>query len=326
MVPFDDKGFCEAMSHEVRDWLSLHVKEERFKSFDGREIQTYYALRDHAKASIVMVHGFCEFFGRYHEVAYNFYEAGYNIFFIEQRGHGHSERVVEEYLVHVDDFSEYVEDLKCMLEQVVIPKVGDGLKLLYCHSMGGAVGTLFLERHPEYFAGAVLSSPMLKMSYGQVKDWQADVLQKVSKALKWRTRGMPGAEPFDPDKPDFEGCGMTSKARFDYQFALRRDSDRTCTTNSGTYGWIRAAMQASEEARAKAGVIKIPVLILQAGLDDMVDNEGQDEVKKKIRHCELRHFPESKHEIFGGNEAVLKKYYKVIFRFFDMRCAEHDEA
>jgi len=38
-----------------------------------------------------MVHGFCEFFGKFHETAYTFYEQGYSVFFVELRGHGYSE-------------------------------------------------------------------------------------------------------------------------------------------------------------------------------------------------------------------------------------------
>ncbi len=318
MVPFDETAYRDYMAHEVHDWLEEKVQGSQFTSTDGLKIQYYYAIHPEAKATIVMVHGFTEFFGKYHEVAYNFYDQGYSFFFIEQRGHGLSERKIsKDYLVHVDDFSEYVSDLKSLMDQIVLPMTENDRHLLYCHSMGGAVGTLFLEQNPGYFDAAVLSSPMLKMRFGGFPDWQAKALDKVAGALKWSKRPMPGAEPFDETKPDFENSCSLSRARFDYQFEIRAKNKTSYTMNSGTYGWVHAAMKATEELRKKAGVIHIPVLILQAGLDDMVDNSGQDEVVKKLRHAELRHFPNAKHEIFNCTEDSLRKYYSVIFRFLE---------
>ncbi len=323
MVPFEEGAYREYMNSVVKSWLETDVHGGTFISSDDTHIQYYYAMSEEAKATIVMVHGFCEFFGKYHEVFRNFYEEGYNVFFLEQKGHGLSERrISRDYLVHVDDFGEYVEDLKCFMDQIVYPMTENDKHILYCHSMGGAVGTLFLERYPRYFSAAVLSSPMLKMRYAGVPEWQVKALDKLASLLHWGKRPMPGAAPFDPEKPDFENSAASSQARYEYQFMNRVNGQSSYTMNGGTYGWVNAATRATEELRKKAGIIKVPVLILQAGLDDWVDNAGQDEVAGKMRHCELRHFPKAKHEIYNGTEESLKKYYSVIFRFFTKQIAE----
>lgn len=323
MVPFDDENYKKFMANEMQDWLKTTVNQGRFHSFDQMEIQYYYAVRPDAKATIVMVHGFCEFFGRYHEVAYDFYDQGFNFFFLELRGHGLSERKISNAdLVHVDSFNEYRDDLKCFLDKVVLPIEPKLPKLLFCHSMGGAVGAMFLEKYPNYFKAAVLSSPMLKIRFGNFKNWQVHLLSTTARIMHWQKKPLPNATPFDPDKPDFEtgNCAL-SRARFDYQFELRKNGRTSYTMNGGTYGWCLAAMDATKELREKANLVKVPVLIVQAGLDTMVDNSGQQEFADRAPHCIIRRIPEAKHEIFNSSGETLGKYYSLLFRFFREQAA-----
>lgn len=346
MIPFDAKGFVSAAGSVLKPWRKNHVTAGSFDSFDHTRICYYKAARPDAGSVIVMVHGFCEFFGKYHETAFNFWEHGYTVYFIELRGHGGSGRSVEEKdIVDVSDFSEYVEDLKCFLDKVVLPenpglmirtdlsrrdrKTQDGDRadrpsqgqklLLFAHSMGGCVGTLFLERNPEYFISAVLSSPMLKMTFGEVPMWQVKLMLLASKVRGWNEELMPGMKKFDPDNPDFEGSGTSSRERFDYQFRLRTDpeSDRNNTMNAATWNWGRAAMKATQDAAMEMEKITIPILLCQAGKDVYVDNEGQNELARRAKHVKLVRFADSEHEIYASDPVTMKKYFKELFRFFD---------
>ncbi len=344
MISFDDKGFEEAVGSILQPWLRDHVSAGKFTSFDDTRIQYYSAVHPKAKAVIVMLHGFCEFFGKFHETAYDFWENGYTVYFIEHRGHGGSDRQCEDPdVVDVNDFSEYVEDLKCFLDKVVLPQTqglftraamsgahasgagavsarGAGkLKLLmYAHSMGGCIGTMFLERYPEYFSAAVLTSPMLKMTFGKTPLWQVKGLMAVSKLLGWGDKLMPGMQRFDPEKPDFETSGSTSPARFQYQFDIRKDPSTggIYTMNCATYRWGHAAWKATAELSKDMDKIRIPVLICQAGHDYYVDNEGQNELAEKAKYVKLVRFPESQHEIYASDEKTLEQYYREILGFF----------
>ena len=151
MIPYDENGFEQAVRTVLAPWLRDHVTGGTFTGFDGARIQYYKAEHPDAKAAVVMVHGFCEFFGKFHETAYDFHENGYSVYFLEQRGHGGSQRSVDEPdVVDVADFSDYVEDLKCFLDQVVLPQTSGQRLILYAHSMGGCVGALFLERYRKF--------------------------------------------------------------------------------------------------------------------------------------------------------------------------------
>ena len=340
MIAFDENGFWQDVETKLKPWLANFVTDGRFTSFDGTKIHYYRALNPQAKAVIVMVHGFCEFFGKFHEPAYDLWENGYSVYFIDQRGHGASGRSVEE-LDHVDvaDFSEYVEDLRTFMDKVVLPQTqglftraavagGGGMMsarggnklpiFLYAHSMGGCVSTLFLERYPQYFQAAVLSSPMLKMTFGSIPMWQVKALMTTSRLLRWNEKTMPGQNDFDPDKPDFEGSGSLSKARYDYQWFLRVDpaSNGLFTMNGGTYRWGRAAWKATQDLLKDIEKIRIPVLVCQAGKDAFVDNEGQNHFVKTAPNAKLLRFPEAKHEIYASGGQIQEQYFKALLKFY----------
>ncbi len=351
MIPYDEIGFEEAVSSTLRPWLRDHVTSGTVTSFDDTRLVYYRAVNPAAKAVIVMLHGFCEFFGKFHETAYDFWENGYTVYFLEQRGHGGSERYIEDPdVVDVGDFSEYVEDLKCLLDQVVLPEtqnyltraavggaysgsagavgsVGSGkLKLLlYAHSMGGCVGTLFLEKYPDYFYAAVLSSPMIRMNMGNTSKLQVKLLMALSRLPGFGEKPLPGMQRIDPDNPDFDGSGSVSRARFDYQFNLRVDpsSGGIYMTNGGTYRWGRAAWKATAEVSKDMESIKIPLLICQAGNDIYVDNEGQNELARRAKHAKLVRFPDSKHEIYAGDAKTLEMYYSEVLGFFARAVSHH---
>ena len=353
MIPFDDKGFENSVDTVLKPWLKEQVKGGTFSSFDGTRIQYYSAVRKDANAVIVMVHGFAEFFGKFHETAYNFWESGYTVFFIEQRGHGGSGRTVPvSDVVDVAGFSNYVDDLKCFLDKVVIPqtpgvqtrssirvssdnwgdinisfadsgeenaKIPAKNLILYAHSMGGCVGTLFLERYPEYFCAAVLSSPMLKMTFGKTPLWQVKLMLAPGMLPGMGKKPVPVMNAFNPDNPNFEASGASSMPRFMYQFRMRKDPSNggIYTMNRGTYRWVRAALKATEIVSKREKYIRIPLLVCQAGKDAYVDNEGQNEIAANARYVKLVQFPESEHEIYAGDPESLRKYYRELLRFFD---------
>ena len=75
----------------LQPWLAEHTAEGYFESADQLNIHYHEAVKPEEQASIVIVHGFCEFFGKYHETAYRFYEAGYSV----------SARLLGEFFCHI---------------------------------------------------------------------------------------------------------------------------------------------------------------------------------------------------------------------------------
>lgn len=314
-----EEDFLPAMEGENRSWRERHVKNGSFTTRDGICLNYYCAEQAAPKAVVVIVHGYCEFWGKYHEYAWYLWQAGYTVWFLEQRCHGYSGgKLPEPYKIHIDSFRTYAEDLKEFMDRTVLPASGDLPRLMLAHSMGGAVGALALEMWPDLFRGAVLSSPMLQMQTGSmtppillaVKLYM--ILARKQKAL------CPGQHPFDPT-PKFSASSTLSEPRYNYLFGQRVE-DVHYQTSGATFGWVMAAIDSRKQILQGADRIRIPVTIMQAGMDTLVDPTGIEDFMDRVRQTRKYLYENSKHEIFNAGTEVRTKYFRDVLSELDGMC------
>jgi len=134
----------------------VRVIEDKLKGQGDLALNIYRWLPDEPKAALLISHGWSEHAGRYHDLALWFAGKGYEVHALDHRGHGKSEGLPG----HVDDWSDYVEDLE-RLRQSVTPEK----QFLLGHSMGGMVAVLHMLQYPGVFQSSVLSGPGMDMSY-----------------------------------------------------------------------------------------------------------------------------------------------------------------
>ncbi|MCR5774143.1 MAG: lysophospholipase [Lachnospiraceae bacterium] len=304
-----EDDFLQAMNGENKTWRKSHVINSTFTTADGIRLNYYKADNPKAGAVIVMVHGFCEFWGKYHEYAWYLWQTGYTVYFLEQRCHGYSEgRLPEPDVVHIDSFETYVKDLHGFTEQIVQREYPNLPLLLLAHSMGGAIAALYIEDYPDTFAGALLSSPMLKMNTGNITPLKILFVRLYMILARKQKSLCPGQHHFDP-KPDFENSSALSEARFNYLFNQRLD-DPHYRTSGASLGWVMAAIDANKSIIKNAGKIRIPVVLMQAGLDSLVEPEGFDAFMARVPHAKKYVYENSRHEIFNAKDEARRKYYR----------------
>lgn len=311
-----EDDFRDIIDNRIEPWIDNNFTKSKFTSYDGTKLAYYYYINPDEKASIVMCHGMGEFFPKYYELAYYFYNMGYSVFFIEHRGFGFSDRAVEQLdHIYVKSYSEYVDDFNEYMKQVVTKRAKTDNYILFAHSMGGCIATLFLEKYPEYFKTAILSSPMHKMNLGKFKPWQVKLICSLSVAFGKGNDVVPGQKEFDGVNV-WEKSSSMSKARYDYQFD-KRLSVPEYTTCAGTHAWTKASLKAANECLDNAGSIKIPVLLCEAGRDTLVDNDGHTTFVATTDNTTLKAFPESKHELFNATKEIREEYFNVVFDYID---------
>ena len=307
-----EDDFIEAMNSDNKKWRDEKVRQGTLKTKDGINLNYYYAKNDEAKGVVIFVHGFCEFWGKYHEYAWYVYRAGYSFYFLEQRGFGLSEGKTDDPdIVYIDDFNTYVADLKLFLDEVMLPASKGLKKVLIAHSMGGAVSALFLGKHEGYFDSAILSTPMLKMK-NDTPLFLVKLLNIYAKLFNKKKDPAPGQSRFSSE-PDYEDSCSLSRARFDYVFEMRLNDERY-QTNGASLGWALAAFKSHRQILRYASNIKLPVTILTAGLDTLIDDEGYKKFALKVPQTEFIPFNNSKHEIFNAADKDRIGFFKEVLK------------
>lgn len=312
--------FLNIMESEIDPYLESIVESGYFTGQEDASI--YYEMYkvENSKGSIVISHGYTEGIRKYNELIYYFINMGYSVYGLEHRGHGNSTNlgVKDSTQINVEDFDYYIEDFKTFMDEVVIKNSEDEKLLLFAHSMGGLIGTLFLEEYPEYFDVAILNSPMYKVNTGSIPRWIAKIIAGGATLLWWGDEYVSGQGPYNSDEYNFEESGTTSLPRYEYNFNLRLNN-KAYQKSGASYRWLNESFAACSKATRSwnASKIKIPVLLFQAGQDTFVDSSGQDKFAKHAKNCELIRIEESKHECFRENDDILPAYLNNVFSFYE---------
>jgi acylglycerol lipase len=127
--------------------------EGNFKGY--KDFNIYYQCwlpEKKVKAVILIAHGFGEHSGRYGNVVNYFIPKGYAIYALDHRGHGRSDGE----RVHVDDFNEYIKDLRIFFN-IVRKEKPDEKIFLVGHSMGSNIVLLYALEYQQELAGLVTS-------------------------------------------------------------------------------------------------------------------------------------------------------------------------
>ncbi len=306
-------------AEEMKTIAEPYIRARMECGFDTR-IEDYpiyyeYFRADRAKGVILISHGFTESVQKYHEAIYYMLQAGYHVWGVDHRGHGKSVRLNHNpYVVHVDHFKDYVLDLKHLVGTRIKPRAGTLPLYLYGHSMGGCIGAWLIESYPEMFRKAVLSSPMLGLSFGKIP---APVIGAAAAIIGIGSRKMEPQQPITEFvTADFENSCASSECRYYYYYHMRA-ADRQLQTSTPSVGWGKEAVKACYHVTSgkQSARISIPVLLFQAGNDTVVKNSSQDAFAASVTGCRLERIPGMKHELFMTDSPVLIPYWQKVFSF-----------
>lgn len=312
-----EKDYEKTMRETVEPALAALREEIELPLETGGtlHVERYDQAKD--RGVVVVLHGYTESGEKFREMAWYFVQAGYSVVIPDHRGHGRSVRAVEDLSVtHVDRFDDYLNDLKQVMDQIVLPRWGGGTRLLYAHSMGGAIGALALIRHPAWFHRAMLTAPMIAPVTAPLPAPLARALAGFMCRLgKGKTRAFIG-KPFDAESETFEASFSTSRARFDY-YEKKRIATPQLQNCSPTYGWVREAASVTRTLLAPENTARIqtPLLLCQAGRDTIVRLPEQDRFVEQVAGATKRVFETARHEIYASCDAVMESYVPAVLGF-----------
>ncbi len=340
-----ENKLIDFFEHKGKDFLDAHRNTGKLALAPGKEL--YYELYQTAESPdyvaaltppdtdaatarstphtrtprglLVLCHGYTETCSKYHELIYYFLNQGFHVLAYDQRGHGRSFREVDNpHKIHAQDFdADYVGDLDRIVQAVARRKFPSLPLFLYGHSMGGCVAARYIELHPEVFSRCILSSPMLGIKTGGVPNILALLLARFMKLIGQGKRYTLGQHDFLPDEV-FEVSATTSHDRFERYNGLRKITPEF-QLSGGDYSWLSTSLHAAARAvsRKETAKIKTPVLLFEAENDTYVPRARIKKFRKNLPGTQYHAWRGTKHEIYNSQDAVVKSYYREIFRFLE---------
>ncbi len=230
-----------------------HHSSGTFTNKDGLEIFHQRWLVDAPRASVIISHGLGEHSGRYGHLLDAMAGEGISFFALDHQGHGRSAGKRG----HVNDFSDYVADIKQFIDQIVGPEVTGRHLICLGHSMGGLIAALFALTHPDDITALILSSPAFMPSV-KVPAAQAKAAKIISRFLPRLTQSNQLAAADLSHDPE------TVRAYQDDPLVHDRVSTR----------WFVSFQATAAECLSRAGEVLMPLLVFHGTEDGMVSPDG----------------------------------------------------
>ncbi|WP_051560593.1 alpha/beta fold hydrolase [Clostridium beijerinckii] len=318
-IYISESNYNEDMKSEAEPYIKGKL-ESGYISGD-KDVKLYYEKYniENAKANIVISHGYTESLVKYHELIYYFLKEGYNVFGIEHRGHGRSGTlgIADKTQVNVENFNQYVIDFKKFMDEVVMPNNQGKKVLLFAHSMGGTIGTKFIEDYPDYFDAAVLSAPMLEVNTGNIPKFLADIIVEFEVAIGNGGNYVLGKKAYTPEY-NVNEIGTNSLNRYKYSHDIV-DNSEELQRGGASYNWTKEAFDTTNEIikPENASKVEIPILLFQADNDTYVKSEGQNKFASNAKNCEIKKIDNSRHEIYLEKDEIQRPYLDELLDFYD---------
>lgn len=212
-------------------------------------VTDYLVPMQSARGSVVIMHGLGEHSGRYRRLAQFFNECGLSVRCYDHRGHGRSsgdrgdvingDPLVQDAQIVIEDFAARYRDPP----------------FLFGHSMGGLFAARFALAQLAPLRGLILSSPALALHLTGVQTVMLDLMHLLAPWL-----GVPNGL-----QPKFLSHDATVVA------AYKADP---LVHNKISARLLRSMLASIAYCEARASTLQVPVLMLVAGEDHLVDVEG----------------------------------------------------
>jgi alpha-beta hydrolase superfamily lysophospholipase len=223
-----------------RDGLHLHVE--------------HYRANGEARLAVIFMHGFSAHCGLYRHIGRALAERGIAVTQFDGRGHGRSEGRRG----HVDDFSDYLDDLSLVSEWARTQSPGVPWALMG-HSLGGAIVSAYTldPKRAQKPSRLVLVAPWfkLKMNVSAPKRMAANVMAKVAPTFS---------------TPN----GLVAENISRNPAAVAGFNSDPLIFHKASAGWFMTTLRAQAYVRTHPQDLKTPTLMLLAGEDRIVANEA----------------------------------------------------
>lgn len=262
---------------------------------------------------LIVANGRAENILKWTEVAYDFYQQGYDILLFDHRGQGYSQRLLaDREKGYIDEFRFYVEDMALLVEQIN-SQYGYPQQYLLSHSMGSLISSFYLANYVHSIDKAIFSSPFFGMPYD--RPWRDELLLNLMMLLGQGKRYVFGKQAYQPanvEKNLLSDC----RSRMIWHNRIQR-RNKAIRLGGPTFRWAHLSAMAIKQLNKILPRIEIPVLILQAERDNIVDNKFLAKYTALLPQGQLQLIAKAKHEILFERDTIRSSAINIIKYFLD---------
>ena len=262
---------------------------------------------------VVLVNGRAENLLKWTELAYDFYQQGYDVLVFEHRGQGYSQRLLKDREKgYIDEFRFYAEDMDKLISTVTT-QFSYQHQYLLAHSMGALVSSYYLTNHNHQIKRAVFSAPFFAVpTNNPMRD---ELLVNLMMLLGQGSRYVFGKSAYQPANL-LSNKLSSCKVRMKWMNRINKLNPEL-RLGGPTFRWLHLCWKAIQGLAKILPRIEIPVLILQAEQEQIVNNKNLLKLNRTLpqgQHCEI---PQAKHEILFERDEIRDFALGKIFTFFE---------
>ncbi|HHE9998889.1 TPA: alpha/beta fold hydrolase [Haemophilus influenzae] len=249
---------------------------------------------------MILVNGRAENMLKWTELAYDFYHQGYDVLLFDHRGQGYSQRIIPQ-KGHLDEFRFYVDDMAKIIEKATA-LFSYSTQHLLAHSMGALISTYYLANCDHRINKAVLSSPFYGISLKHpIRD---ELIIALMNILGQGERYVFGKGDYQQTHLEYNELTFC-KTRMKWMNRINRKNP-AIHLGGPTFRWVHLCLNAIKRLPKVIPKIEIPILILQAEKEKIVDNKNLEKLTALFPHAESILVPQAKHEILFEKDNVRK--------------------
>lgn len=289
---------------------------------DGAQIRYGLApaLRPEARGTVLFVPGRTEFIEKAFEDMHLFHSLGYAVAGMDLRGQGLSHRECTDREKHyVTSFDKHIGDMDVVIDALVAAGA-PGPFLLAAHSAGSHASLRYMHDHGTRIDRAITVSPMVRIFSGGLPVFMMRGLAGLMCRMGNENGYVPGHEAFKEGR-----WGWRAKLTHDDERFLDEDHfiqtvDRNLAVGGATWRWLLEAVKSTDVLNSPGypEAIRNPVLMLQAGEDQIVDNKAMSAFAARMPNCRLVRIEGAMHEMYKETDRVRAELWVAIVDFLDL--------
>ncbi len=306
-----------------------------FSARDGLSIRfaRWDTTAERRLGTVCLFQGRTEFIEKYFETITDLRRRGFAVATMDWRGQGGSSRLLKNPAKgHAETFAHHDADIGKFMADIVLP---DCPPPFFClaHSMGGHLVLRLTQTKVCWWDRVVLISPMMGFPGTDAGNSAICAAAEIGTFLGLGDSFVPSWKSHAPEANQFEGNLLTSDR---LRFERAREAVQAAPylgIGAPTVGWVAAACSSLATINSDAFMdsIKVPILIIAAGNDQVVSTPAIERFASRIKNCTRIVLAGAKHEILQERDQLREQFWAAFDAYvpgssITPRSSEHEIA